>query len=48
MVKEVHQVNELSLAYISPDEEMQYFDGFNGGESTRYLSMSKFLSNNMI
>jgi histo-blood group ABO system transferase len=42
------EVNELSLAYISPDEEMQYFaGGFNGGESTEYLSMSKFLSNNI-
>jgi len=37
-----------SLAYVSPNEEMQYFaGGFNGGNSYEFLKMSKILSTNI-
>lgn len=42
------EVNKKSLAYVSNNEEMQYFaGGFNGGESEEYLIMSDILSNNI-
>lgn len=37
-----------SLAYVSLNEEMQYFaGGFNGGSSIEYLKMAKTISNNI-
>lgn len=37
-----------SLAYVSPNEEMQYFaGGFNGGSSKEFLKMSELISENI-
>lgn len=44
-VRGTPETNPKSLAYVSPDEEMQYLaGGFNGGSSEEYLKMSKVLS----
>lgn len=40
--------NPRSLAYVRPDEQMQYFaGGFNGGTADEFLKMSKKLSQNI-
>jgi histo-blood group ABO system transferase len=40
--------NPKCLAYVSPNEKMQYFaGGFNGGSSSEYLKMANQLSNNI-
>lgn len=42
------ETNTASLAYIPPDQPMQYFaGGFNGGSADHYLSMAKELSINI-
>ena len=42
------ETNPNSLAYVKPDEDMQYFaGGFNGGLSSRFLDMSINLSKNI-
>lgn len=42
------ETNPNSLAYVAPNEKMQYFaGGFNGGSSDNFLSMSKVLSANI-
>jgi histo-blood group ABO system transferase len=42
------EINPLSLAYVFPNEKMQYFaGGFNGGSSHEYLKMAKYISNNI-
>ncbi len=47
-VRGTPDTNPRCLAYISPEEEMQYFaGGFNGGTSIEYLKMSAVLSNNI-
>lgn len=38
----------ISLAYVAPNEDMQYFaGGFNGGSSFEFLKMSEHISNNI-
>ena len=40
--------NKMSLAFVSPNEQMQYFaGGFNGGTTEEYLKMSKIISTNI-
>lgn len=40
--------NTNSLAYVAPNEKMQYFaGGFNGGSSSEFLKMSNILSRNI-
>lgn len=42
------EIDNRSLACVSPNEKMQYFaGGFNGGSSVEYLKMSKIISNNI-
>lgn len=42
------ETNIASLAYIPPDQPMQYFaGGFNGGSVDHYLSMAQKLSTNI-
>ena len=42
------ETNNRSTAYISPDQEMQYFaGGFNGGTKDEYLKMAKTISRNV-
>jgi histo-blood group ABO system transferase len=44
-VRGTPETNTNSLAYVAPNEEMQYLaGGFNGGTSEEYLKMSKVLS----
>ena len=42
------ETNPKSLAYVSPDEEMEYFaGGFNGGKKDFFLKMSEKISKNI-
>ena len=44
-VRGIPESNPNSLAYVAPNEEMEYLaGGFNGGTSVEYLKMSKVLS----
>jgi len=42
------ETNNISLACVRSEEEMQYFaGGFNGGSSVEFLKMSKIISRNI-
>jgi len=42
------ETNPISTAYVSPNEQMQYFaGGFNGGLKDEYLKMAQHISNNI-